>query len=84
VRLLVQVPAVEEQIPPDCPTGGEEFFDSDEVGDEWSGWLLAAAGRGRGLRPDLERDWRGTRVAGDVGDGGAGSAEECAVHIVEP
>jgi len=60
------------------PDESDEFFDSDEVGDERSGRLLA---EDEGYGPDLEKD----EVAEDVGiDGGAPSAEEAAVHIVEP
>jgi hypothetical protein len=56
----------------------EEFFDVDEVGDSRSGRLLA---EDEGYGPDLEKD----EVAEDVGiGGGAASAEEAAVHVVEP
>jgi hypothetical protein len=64
----------------DDETGEEsdEFFDDDEVGDSRSGRLLA---EDEGYGPDQEKD----EVAEDVGiDGGAASAEEAAVHIVEP
>ena len=57
---------------------GDGFFDSGEVGDERSGRLLA---EDEGYGPDLEKD----EVAEDVAiDGGAASAEEAAMHIVEP
>jgi hypothetical protein len=54
-----------------------EFFDTNEVGDARSGRLLAPD---EGLNSDIEQD----AVGRDVGiDGGAASAEEAAVHIVE-
>jgi hypothetical protein len=54
-----------------------EFFDANEVGDARSGRLLAPE---EGLNSDIEQD----SVGRDVGiDGGAASAEEAAVHIVE-
>jgi hypothetical protein len=52
----------------------DEFFDEDEARRRA---FRPAAGRGRGYGPDLEKD--------DVGiDGGAASAEEATVYIVEP
>jgi hypothetical protein len=55
----------------------DEFFDEGEVGDERAGRLVAPDEEDES---DLERDW----VGRDVGiDGGAASAEEAAVHIVE-
>jgi hypothetical protein len=55
----------------------DEFFDEDEVGDARAGRL---AGPDEEDEPDGDRDW----VGRDVGiDGGAASAEEAAVHIVE-
>jgi hypothetical protein len=55
----------------------DEFFDEDEVGDARAGRL---AGADEEDEPDGDRDW----VGRDVGiDGGAASAEEAAVHIVE-
>lgn len=54
-----------------------EFVDDGEVGAERAGRLVAPDA---GLAEDREKDL----VAGDVGiDGGAASAEEAAVHIVE-
>jgi hypothetical protein len=56
----------------------DEFFEDDQVGDERSGRLLAPD---EGYMSDLEKD----EVAEDAGiDGGAASAEEAAVHIIEP
>jgi len=53
----------------------DEFFDVDEVGDSRFVRLLAGD---EGYGPDLEKEV-------DVGiDGGAVSAEEAAVHVVEP
>jgi hypothetical protein len=55
----------------------DEFFDEDEVGDARAGRL---AGPDEEDEPDGDQDW----VGRDVGiDGGAASAEEAAVHIVE-
>jgi hypothetical protein len=60
----------------DLPGGAGEPRD-DQVGDERSGRLVAPD---EGAHPDRETDL----VAEDVGiDGGAASAEEAAVHIVE-
>jgi hypothetical protein len=58
-------------------TESGEFFDRDEVGDRRAGRLVAPdAGDGE----DYEKDEIGT----DVGiDGGAASAEEAAMHIVD-
>lgn len=56
----------------------DDFFDDDEVGDGRSGRLPA---EDEGYGPDLDKD----EVAEDVGiEGGVASAEEAAVHIVEP
>ncbi|WP_432976951.1 DUF5709 domain-containing protein [Dactylosporangium sp. CA-233914] len=58
-------------------TESGEFFDSDEVGDRRAGRLVAPD---EGLSEDDEKD----EVGSDVGiDGGAASAEEAAMHIVE-
>jgi hypothetical protein len=55
----------------------DEFFDENEVGDVRAGRLVAPD---EGLDPDDEADLLGA----DVGiDGGAASAEEAAIHIVE-
>jgi hypothetical protein len=55
----------------------DEFFDEAEVGDARAGRLVALD---EGLDPDNEADL----IGGDVGiDGGAASAEEAAVHIVQ-
>jgi hypothetical protein len=81
----------------DGPTPGEERdgsvddldldsrIDEEELGDEYDGEVGAErAGRlvspDEGAHPDTEKDL----VAGDVGiDGGAASAEEAAVHVLE-
>ncbi len=56
----------------------DEFFDRDEVGDRRAGRLRAPD---EGIFEDDEKD----EVAEDTGiDGGAASAEEAAIHIVEP
>jgi hypothetical protein len=61
----------------DALTEADEFFDTAAVGDLRSGRLVAPD---QGLGPDLEKDL----VAEDVGyDGGAASAEEAAMHVVE-
>jgi Family of unknown function (DUF5709) len=59
------------------PRESDEFLDDDEVGDLRAGRLAAPD---EGLGADFDTD----EVAYDVGiDGGAASAEEAAVHIVE-
>ena len=56
----------------------DEFFDDDEVGDQRAGRLRAPD---EGIFEDDEKD----EIAEDTGiDGGAASAEEAAVHIIEP
>ncbi|MFL6114318.1 MAG: DUF5709 domain-containing protein [Catenulispora sp.] len=79
-RLGEEVP--EDQYDPawdavgDLPAGAGEPLD-DEVGDDRAGRLVAPD---EGAHPDEETDL----VARDVGiDGGAASAEEAAVHIVD-
>jgi hypothetical protein len=58
-------------------TESGEFFDSAEVGDRRAGRLVAPD---EGLGEDEEKD----EVGSDVGiDGGAASAEEAAMHIVD-
>jgi hypothetical protein len=55
-----------------------EFFDENEVGDERAGRLVAPD---EGFGTDYDKD----EIGEDVGiDGGAASAEEAAVHIVDP
>jgi hypothetical protein len=55
----------------------DEFLDENEVGDERAGRLVAPD---EGLGPDVNED----EVGEDVGfDGGAASAEEAAMHIIE-
>ena len=70
---------LEEEIPERDPyvvDDDGEILDDGEVGDERAGRLVDPNG---GIGPDLERDL----VGNDVGiDGGAASAEEAAVHIV--
>ena len=70
---------LEEEIPERDPYEVDdegEILDDGEVGDERAGRLVDPNG---GIGPDLERDL----VGNDVGiDGGAASAEEAAVHIV--
>lgn len=62
-----------EAVPPEA----DEFFDAAEVGESRAGRLVAPDG---GYGPDDELDL----VGEDVGiDGGAASAEEAAMHIVE-
>ena len=56
----------------------DEFYDMDEVGDQRAGRLRAPD---EGIFEDDEKD----EIAEDTGiDGGAASAEEAAVHIIEP
>jgi hypothetical protein len=56
----------------------DEFFDADVVGDRRAGRLRAPD---EGIFEDDEKD----EIAEDTGiDGGASSAEEAAIHIVEP
>jgi len=58
-------------------TESGEFFDADEVGDRRAGRLVAPD---EGYGEDEEKD----EIGDDVGiDGGAASAEEAAMHIVE-
>src|SRR5262249_24273678 len=70
------------EVPDDTDDGYDldeagEFFDANEVGGARSGRLVAPD---EGLSSDIEQD----SVGRDVGiDGGAASAEEAAVHIVE-
>jgi Family of unknown function (DUF5709) len=59
------------------PDEADEFFDPDEVGEGRAGRLVALDG---GIGPDYDADLLGE----DVGiDGGAASAEEAAMHIVD-
>jgi Family of unknown function (DUF5709) len=59
------------------PAEADEFFDRAEVGDRRAGRLVAPD---EGLGPDEDADLYGE----DVGiDGGAASAEEAAMHVVE-
>ncbi len=56
----------------------DEFFDENEVGGERAGRLVAPD---EGFGTDYDKD----EIGEDVGiDGGAASAEEAAVHIVDP
>ncbi|MUL68247.1 hypothetical protein BOO86_27510 [Mycobacterium sp. CBMA 234] len=56
----------------DDPDDPDEQYGDDEVGDERAGRLIM-----------VERD--GELLGGDVGiDGGAASAEEAAVHLIDP
>jgi hypothetical protein len=58
-------------------TESGEFFDGDEVGDRRAGRLVAPD---EGFGEDDEKD----EIGSDVGiDGGAASAEEAAMHIVD-
>jgi hypothetical protein len=58
-------------------TESGEFFDSDEVGDRRAGRLVAPD---EGDGDDEEKD----EIGSDVGiDGGAASAEEAAMHVVD-
>ena len=58
-------------------TESGEFFDADEVGDRRAGRLVAPD---EGYGEDEEKD----EIGDDVGiDGGAASAEEAAMHIVD-
>jgi len=62
----------------DAPAESDEFLDDGQVGDLRAGRLVAPD---EGTRADTEKDM----VGGDVGiDGGAASAEEAAVHVIEP
>jgi Family of unknown function (DUF5709) len=73
-RLAQEEPDPTAEIPDDIDDSTEETDPSDgfEVGDERAGRLTASAG-------DLDDD-----IAEEVGiDGGAASAEEAAVHVVE-
>lgn len=59
------------------PAEADEFFDPAEVGEGRAGRLVALDG---GIGPDYDADLLGE----DVGiDGGAASAEEAAMHIVD-
>lgn len=59
------------------PSEADEFFDPAEVGEGRAGRLVALDG---GIGPDYDPDLLGE----DVGiDGGAASAEEAAMHIVD-
>jgi hypothetical protein len=59
------------------PDEADEFFDPAEVGEDRAGRLVALDG---GIGPDYDADLLGE----DVGiDGGAASAEEAAMHIVD-
>jgi hypothetical protein len=59
------------------PSEADEFFDPAEVGEGRAGRLVALDG---GIGPDYDADLLGE----DVGiDGGAASAEEAAMHIVD-
>ncbi|MEU0558525.1 DUF5709 domain-containing protein [Dactylosporangium maewongense] len=59
-------------------TESGEFFDAGEVGDRRAGRLVAPD---EGWGEDEEKD----EIGSDVGiDGGAASAEEAAMHIIEP
>ena len=58
-------------------TESGEFFDADEVGDRRAGRLVAPD---EGWGKDEEKD----EIGSDVGiDGGAASAEEAAMHIID-
>ena len=62
----------------DAPAESDEFLDDGQVGDVRAGRLVDPD---EGVREDTEKD----AVGGDVGiDGGAASAEEAAVHVIEP
>lgn len=62
---------------PDAVREEDEFLDDREVGDRRAGRLVA---EDQGAHEDTEKDL----VGEDVGiDGGAASAEEAAVHVVE-
>jgi Family of unknown function (DUF5709) len=55
-----------------------EFFDENEVGDERAGRLVAPD---EGFGTDDDKD----EIGEDVGiDGGAASAEEAAIHVIDP
>jgi hypothetical protein len=55
-----------------------EFFDENEVGDDRAGRLVAPD---EGFGTDYDKD----EIGEDVGiDGGAASAEEAAIHIIDP
>ena len=59
-------------------TESGEFFDAEEVGDRRAGRLVAPD---EGWGEDQEKD----EIGSDVGiDGGAASAEEAAMHIIDP
>ncbi|MDG6102597.1 hypothetical protein Daura_42260 [Dactylosporangium aurantiacum] len=59
-------------------TESDEFFDAEEVGDRRAGRLVAPD---EGWGEDEEKD----EIGSDVGiDGGAASAEEAAMHIIDP
>jgi hypothetical protein len=78
-RLAEEVPEQQDDLGDgvgDLPGGAGEPLD-DQVGDERSGRLVAPD---EGAHPDRETNL----VAEDVGiDGGAASAEEAAVHVVQ-
>ncbi len=75
VEDLLAAPADDD---PDAPVEADEFLDDGQVGDVRAGRLVDPD---EGVREDSEKD----SVGGDVGiDGGAASAEEAAVHVIEP
>ncbi|MEV8514729.1 DUF5709 domain-containing protein [Dactylosporangium sp. NPDC051484] len=79
-RLLQEEPDPSSRLDLDdygATTESDEFFDPDEVGDRRAGRLVAPD---EGYGEDEEKD----EIGSDVGiDGGAASAEEAAMHIVD-
>jgi Family of unknown function (DUF5709) len=78
---LTAPPAHEDLDDDDALTEADEFFDSTEVGGPRSGRLVAP-----GLDPGSQSQWEyeSDLIAEDVGvDGGAASAEEAAMHVVD-
>lgn len=70
-------PAAQE-VDYDAPVESDEFLDDGQVGDLRAGRLVDPD---EGAHEDTEKD----AVGSDVGiDGGAASAEEAAMHIIEP
>lgn len=71
---LTAPPGHEDVDDDDALSESDEFFDATEVGGSRSGRLA----------PDLESDDESVLVAEDVGfSGGAASAEEAAMHVIE-
>jgi hypothetical protein len=67
------------------PSESDEFFDADEVGDARAGRLAAPD---QGFDPDVDEEYGSDADADVYGydagiDGGAASAEEAAMHIVD-